>query len=175
MLFFALRSTVPAPAFADSEPEKLMPEPVDAKITLPEVAAILPPILDVSAPLASASKLPVAVAFVPTKLSTLELLRKMPVEALAFTLAADDTLNRPAPVPVPIEPRVDNRFNVLAEKLVDAASTRLPLPLTEMVPLPALALNEPVSDTPEPVELRTMLPALAVIDDPLPLLKAPLD
>lgn len=85
MLFFALKSTVPAPALADSEPRKLMPPPEDLRITLPVVAEIDEPPLELMLPTASASKSLLAVALAPVKLRAPLLVRNTPVEALAVT------------------------------------------------------------------------------------------
>ncbi len=110
MLFFALKSTVPVPAFAFSEPAKLIPAPDELRITLPLVALIDEPPLEPRVPLASALKLPEAVRLEPVKLSAPVLVRKTPVAALAVTLATCDTSRRET-VLVPIEPVVEVRFN----------------------------------------------------------------
>ena len=110
MLLFALRSTVPVPPFAFSEPAKLMPAPDDLRITLPVLAVIDEPTLELSAPLARASKLPVAVAFEPVKLRAPVLVKKTPVDALAVTLATCDTSSRVA-TPVPIEPLLEVKLS----------------------------------------------------------------
>ncbi len=86
MLLLAVRSTVPAPAFAVRDPAKLMPAPDELRITLPAVAVIEDPPAELRAPLARASKLPVAVALEPVKLIAPALVKKTPVEALAVTL-----------------------------------------------------------------------------------------
>ncbi len=109
ILLLAVRSTVPAPALALSEPKKLIPAPDDLSMTLPAVAVIDEPPLELSAPAARVSKLPVAVALEPVKLSAPALFRNTPVEAFAVTLAVD-TVSRPA-APVPMEPPVEVRFN----------------------------------------------------------------
>ncbi len=85
ILFLALRSTVPDPPLALSEPAKFNPAPVELRITLPVVAVIEEPPVELRAPLASTSKSELAVAFEPVRASTPVLLRKTPVEALAVT------------------------------------------------------------------------------------------
>ncbi len=98
------------PPFALSEPAKLMPAPDDLSITLPAVAVIDEAAAELRAPLASASKLPVAVVFDPVKVRAPVLLRNTPLEAFAVTLATDETSTR-APVPVPIEPPVEVKLS----------------------------------------------------------------
>lgn len=102
MLFFALRLTVPVPPLAEREPRKLMPAPDDLRITLPVLAEIEEPALELKAPLASASKLPVAVELEPLKFMAPALLRKTPLEALAFTLVA--AISRREPELLPMAP-----------------------------------------------------------------------
>lgn len=73
-------------------------------------AVMLEPALELSAPVVVTSNAPVVVALAPAKLRAPVLFKNMPVEALAFTFATDDTSNL-EPVPVPIDPVVEVRFN----------------------------------------------------------------
>lgn len=110
MLFLALRLTSPVPPFALSEPAKFKPEPVDLRITLPVEAVMVDKAVELSEPLATTSKSPLAVLLVETKLRLPVLVRNTPVEASAETLPTCETFRRPD-VPVPIEPETEVRFN----------------------------------------------------------------
>ncbi len=110
MFALAVRSTVPVPPLALSEPAKFKPAPDDFMFTLPAEAVIDELPLELSAPEARASKSPVALALVPLKFNALVLFKKTPVAALAVTLAVL-TVNRLAPVPVPIDPLVEVRLS----------------------------------------------------------------
>lgn len=100
MLFLAVRSTVPVPPLAESEPAKFKPAPDDFRTTLPAVAVIVEPALEERAPSERASKLPVAVALEPVNVRAPVLPRKMPVDALAVTFETLDTSTRVIPVPI---------------------------------------------------------------------------
>src|SRR5580658_4534048 len=103
----AVRSTtplVPSVPLAVSEPCMLSPLPL--RVTLPVVAVIDELPLELRAPVASASKLPAAVALEPVKFNALELLRNTPSAAFAVTFATD-ILRRPlGPVPMVLVPEV---------------------------------------------------------------------
>ena len=151
-----LAAVVKLPAFRlRSEPEELM-------MTLPAVAVIDEAAPTLRAPSASESKSPLAVTFEPVKLRAPVLLRKIPLEAHAETLATGDISRRLAG-PVPIEPLVEVRLSWLAVMVEKLPFTMLLPAVRSTVPLPAPAESEPTKLRLDP--LRMTLPVVAAIDE----------